>query len=157
TLPFIPYPEDYQQTAATEDAYKSLYDTYFANVTADASQSAQLTQAYEATNPSPLTDQRTSQIITLIEDENRWPADIRALALAANDTATPIAARGLPDKFTADLSAASDACTGAPDFDACYRPRCQAAASARNAEWRADMVDWDNTERAYFAAYYRYA
>jgi hypothetical protein len=157
TLPFVPYPTSYQQTAATDDAYKSLTDDYYNRANQDASQSVQLTQQYLATKPSQLTDQRTTAIIQLIEDENLWPSDIQNLANAANDPPSAVAAAGVPDEFQADLAAASDACSAASPFDACYRPKCQAAASARNSEWRADMVSWDNAERAYFAAYYRYA
>ena len=157
TLPFIPYPDSYQQTAATDDAYSALTNQYASQIDSDGSQSAQLTEQYEATNPSKLTDQRTTEIIQSIEDENLWPADIQSLALAANDPPSAVAAAGVPDEFQNDLQAASDACSNAEDFDSCYRPRCQAAASARNSEWRTDMVTWDNAERAFFASYYRYA
>jgi hypothetical protein len=157
TLPFIPYPGSYQQTAATDDIYRALSDQYYSQIGTDASQSVAATNQYLATHPSKLTDQRTTEIRQLIADQNLWPSDIASLANAANDPPSAVAAAGVPDEFQNDLSAASDACSGADDYEACYDPKCQAAASARNSEWRTDMVTWDNAERAYFAAYYKYA
>lgn len=153
TLPYIPYPDSYEQTAATREAYEVLQRQYYERVEADAAESAQLSEQYNSARHSHLTDERTAQIIQLIEDENEWPQELQSLALAANDPPPGITARGVPDEFQEDLAKASEECSD----ETCYRARCQAAAGARNEEWRVGMVSYDNTERAFFAAYYRYA
>jgi hypothetical protein len=153
TLPYIPYPDTYEQTADTREAYEHLYHQYYERAEADATESAQLSEQYASAKHSRLTDERTAQIMQLIEDENEWPQEIQSLAQAANDPPPGITARGISDAFEEDLSKANEECGD----QTCYEERCQAAAGARNAEWRGGMVSYDNTERAFFAAYYRYA
>ena len=74
------------------------------------------------------------------------------LANAANDPPSATDAAGIPDDFQNDLITASGICAGS---ETCYDAACQAAAVARTTQWHTDMVEWDNAERTFFAAYYQ--
>lgn len=150
-LPPVVYPTDPSEDQAALGGFGNMASEATNDDMTTDTRRGQLDTKWAATNPSALSLVRVATLTTVQTALLGAPA---IDGIQSRITADENLLNTTDDNLFGDLAPIEASCDGAPDFDACFHPPCEAALKARHSEWHGEMNQFDGDIRSLFALQY---